>query len=78
MFKVNNKATVVFIVNFEHTSPLALVFLLLTFKHVIAGWEVKYSDQSDRVEYAFVYVHTCQLVENPGPDLYNICYTDNR
>ena len=30
MFKVNNKGTGVFIVNFEHISPLVLVFLLLT------------------------------------------------
>ena len=30
MFKVNNKDTSVFIVNFEHISHLVLVFLLLT------------------------------------------------
>ena len=28
-----------FIVNFEHISHLVLVFLLLNFEHVIAGWE---------------------------------------
>ena len=31
-----------FTVNFEHISPLVLVFLLLPFQHVIAGWAVKY------------------------------------
>ena len=30
MFKVNNKDTIVFIVNFEHISHLVLVLLLLT------------------------------------------------
>ena len=30
MFKVNDKDNSVFIVNFEHISPLVLVFLLLT------------------------------------------------
>ena len=37
MFGVNNKNTSAFIVNFEHISHLVLVFLLLTFEHVIAG-----------------------------------------
>ena len=31
MFKVNNKDTGVFIVNFKHISHFVLVFLLLTF-----------------------------------------------
>ena len=30
----------VFIVNFEHISHLVLVFLLVNFEHVIAGWGV--------------------------------------
>ena len=43
MFKVNNKDTRrrrsgIFIVNFEHNSHLDLVFLIVNFEHVIAGW----------------------------------------
>ena len=43
MFKVNNRRhwrrSSVFIVNFERISHLVLVFLLLTFEEVNAGWE---------------------------------------
>ena len=43
MFKVNNKDTRrrrsgVFIVNIEHNSHLDLVFLIVNFEYVIAGW----------------------------------------
>ena len=43
MFKVNNKDTRclfgVFIVSFEYISHLFIVFLLLTLKYLIAGWD---------------------------------------
>ena len=32
--------SIVFIVNFEHISHLVLVLLLLTYEHVIAGWDI--------------------------------------
>ena len=38
MFRVNNKDSGIFIVNFEHISHLALVFLLLSFEPGNAGW----------------------------------------
>ena len=37
MFKVNNLD--IFIVNFEHISHLVLLFLLVNFEQVNAGWE---------------------------------------
>ena len=42
MFKVNNRNTSIFIVNFEHVSHLVLLFLLLTLKIKLpAGHDVK-------------------------------------
>ena len=38
MFKVYNKDTSVFIVNFEHISHHVLVFSIVNFEHVVAGW----------------------------------------
>ena len=48
MFKVNNKNTDFFIVNFEHISHLFLVFLLLTLnKSVLAGY---WDDSEDELK----------------------------
>ena len=57
-------------VNFKHTSHLVLVFLIVNFEHVIAGW-----DDDGKVPFTFSRLKVRRLIMNlPGYSCYSYVY----